>query len=233
MVFYRYAGMNDGSFNWAVEQKVIGSGWQSFSHVFAGDNGAIYAIKPDGQMLFYRYAGMHDGSFNWAVEQKVIGSGWQGFSQVFAGDNGAIYGIKPDGQMVFYRYAGMNDGAFNWAVEQKAIGSGWSFSQIAVGGSAATGPAPAPAPAPSRPTPLPVFSNQRCLEYATKAVADFKNANRFPACVKMIRQQNPGRWNDQLPGHYNWCVTAQRVWISSEMDARDKLLLACGGASLL
>ena len=29
---------------------------------------AIYAIRPDGQMLFYRYAGMNDGSFNWPVE---------------------------------------------------------------------------------------------------------------------------------------------------------------------
>src|SRR5204863_37150 len=92
---------------------------------------AIYAIRPDGQMLFYRYAGMQDGSFNWAVEQKVIGSGWQGFSHVFAGANGAIYAIKPDGQMLFYRYAGMHDGSFNWAVEQKVIGSGWSTSQIA------------------------------------------------------------------------------------------------------
>jgi hypothetical protein len=178
---------------------------------------------------------MHDGSFNWAVEQKVIGSGWQGFSQVFAGDNGAIYGIKPNGQMVFYRYAGMNDGSSNWAVEQKAIGSGWSFSQIAAGGSvgAVAGPAPAPAPAPPRPTPPPVFSNQRCLDYARKAVDDFKNANRFPACVKMIKQQNPGRWNDQLPGHYNWCVTAQPAWIKSEAGARDELQLACGASSRL
>ena len=71
---------------------------------------AIYAIRPDGQLLFYRYAGMADGSFNWAVEQKVIGSGWQGLSQVFAGDNGAIYAIKPDGQMLFYRYAGLHCG---------------------------------------------------------------------------------------------------------------------------
>ena len=184
-------------------------------------------------MLFYRYAGMHDGSFNWAVEQKVIGSGWQGFSHVFAGDNGAIYAIKPDGQMLFYRYAGMNDGSFNWAVEQKVIGSGWSISQIAAGGAAGSVAVPAPAPAPPRPAPLPVFSNQRCLDYARRAVDDFKNANRFPACVKMLKQQNPGRWNDQLAGHYNWCVTAQQAWISSETGARDKLLLACGGASTL
>ena len=127
---------------------------------------------------------MHDGQFTHVrhaqFARRVIVPQARGIAQhpkSAASFNGAIYGIKPDGQMVFYRYAGMNDGAFNWAVEQKAIGSGWSFSQIAVGGSAAAGPAPAPAP--PRPTPLPVFSNQRCLEYATKAVADFKNANRF------------------------------------------------------
>jgi hypothetical protein len=129
----------------------------------------------------------------------------------------------------------MNDGSFNWAVEQKVIGSGWSISQIAAGGAAGSVavPAPAPVPAPPRPAPLPVFSNQRCLDYARRAVDDFKNANRFPACVKMLKQQNPGRWNDQLAGHYNWCVTAQQAWASSETGARDKLLLACGGASTL
>jgi len=134
MVYYRYAGVADGSVKWAVEQKVIGSGWQGLEHVLAGDNGAIYAIRPDGQMLFYRYAGMADGSFKWAVEQKVIGSGWQGFKHVLAGDNGAIYAIRPDGQMLFYRYAGMADGSFKWAVEQKVIGSGWQGFEHVVGG---------------------------------------------------------------------------------------------------
>jgi hypothetical protein len=145
----------------------------------------------------------------------------------------AIYAIRPDGQMLFYRYAGMHDGSFNWAVEQKVIGSGWSISQIAAGGAAGSVavPAPAPAPAPPPPTPLPVFSNQRCLDYARSAVDDFNNANRFPACVKRFRQQNAGRWNDQLAGHYNWCLTAQQAWIRSETDARDKLQLACGARS--
>jgi hypothetical protein len=50
--------MADGSNRWAVEQKVIGSGWQGFNRVFSGDNGAIYVIQPDGRLMFYRFAGM-------------------------------------------------------------------------------------------------------------------------------------------------------------------------------
>ena len=69
-------GGADGAPKWAVERKVIASGWQDLNHVFAGANGAIYAIRPNGEMLFYRYAGMADGAPKWAIEQKVIGSGW-------------------------------------------------------------------------------------------------------------------------------------------------------------
>jgi hypothetical protein len=132
MIFYRYNGMAAGSNSWAVEQKVIGTGWQSLQRVVGGHNGAIYAIRPDGAMLFYRYAGWGDGSNNWAVEQKVIGSGWQGLSHVFAGDNGAIYTIRPDGQMVFYRFAGLADGAATWAVQQSDRHRLAGFSHVLV-----------------------------------------------------------------------------------------------------
>src|SRR5215831_18177893 len=105
MVFYRFAGMEDGANRWSVEQKEIGIGWNSFPRVFSGGSGALYAITADGQMLYYRYAGMEDGANRWAVERKVIGSGWNGLREVFAGPGGTIYAITPDGQMLFYRFA--------------------------------------------------------------------------------------------------------------------------------
>jgi hypothetical protein len=94
MLFYRYVGMTDGAPSWAVEQKAIGTGWNNVSQVFGGDNGAIYAIRPNGQMLFYRYAGMADGAPSWAVEQKAIGTGWA-FRQVIAGNVGNVAAGPP------------------------------------------------------------------------------------------------------------------------------------------
>ncbi len=84
MLFYKHTGTADGSANWAVEAKKIGNGW-NFKQVFAGSDGAIYAIQPNGDMLFYKHTGTADGSANWAVEAKKIGNGWN-FKQVFAGD---------------------------------------------------------------------------------------------------------------------------------------------------
>jgi hypothetical protein len=128
--------------------------------------------------------------------------------------------------MLFYRYAGMADGSFNWAVEQKVIGTGWNVSVVAAGGAAGAVVAPAPAPAPA--SQQPVFSNEKCFNYARGAVNDFKEANGIPNCSKMVKQQDPSRWHDQLPRHYNWCLTAQQAWLRAETSARDKLLLDCG-----
>ena len=134
MFYYRFSGMADGSNTWAVEQRVIGTGWNGFSQVLSGGSGAVYGITPDGRMLFYRFDGMADGSNTWAVEQRVIGTGWHGFSRVFAGDRGTIYGVTPDGRMLFYRFAGLADGANRWAVEQKVIGTGWNgFTHVFAG----------------------------------------------------------------------------------------------------
>jgi hypothetical protein len=76
MFYYRFEGMLDGSNRWAVEQSAIGTGWNGFRQVLAGDRATIYGITPDGQMLFYRFAGLGDGANRWAVEQKPIGVGW-------------------------------------------------------------------------------------------------------------------------------------------------------------
>ena len=60
MLFYKHAGFNDGSPDWPIQAKQIGNGWD-FRQVFAGDNGAVYAIRQNGDMLFYKHAGFNDG----------------------------------------------------------------------------------------------------------------------------------------------------------------------------
>ena len=67
-------------------------GWQTFTTVFAGNCGAIYAITTDGNLLRYRDpdpcapADLHSPT--------TIGrGGWQTFTTVFAGNCGAIYAV--------------------------------------------------------------------------------------------------------------------------------------------
>ena len=61
----------------------IGNGWD-FRQVFAGPQGAVYAIRENGDMLFYKHAGFNDGSPDWPIQAVQIGNGWD-FRQVFSG----------------------------------------------------------------------------------------------------------------------------------------------------
>jgi hypothetical protein len=56
MLFYKHAGVDDGSANWPISGNKIGNGW-NFKQVFAGVDRVIYAIQENGDMLFYQHAG--------------------------------------------------------------------------------------------------------------------------------------------------------------------------------
>ena len=43
MLFYKHAGFDDGSANWPIQAQKIDNGW-NFRQVFAGSNGAVYAM---------------------------------------------------------------------------------------------------------------------------------------------------------------------------------------------
>jgi hypothetical protein len=111
----------------------IGNGWD-FRQVFAGAEGAIYAIRNNGDMLLYRHLGTSDGANRWAPWSGTkIGNGW-GFLQVFAGDDGAIYAIRLNGDMLAYRHLGWSNGTASWAPwSGRTIGNGWSFRHVFCG----------------------------------------------------------------------------------------------------
>jgi Tachylectin len=82
MLFYKHAGVRDGSAEWPIQAKSIGTSW-NFKQVFAGDDGAVYAIRDNGEMLFYKHAGVRDGSANWPIQALPVGNGWN-FQHVFS-----------------------------------------------------------------------------------------------------------------------------------------------------
>jgi hypothetical protein len=80
--------------------------------------------------------------------------------------------------------------------------------------------------------PAQAASQQRCKEYATSAVADYRQLRNIPKCSKLT-PQDTARWQPQYKPHYNWCLTADTSWLNSETSKRDELLLSCGGRSKL
>ena len=62
LLWYYHDGRNQGSFEWQGP-KQVGTGWQSFRQVFAGDGGVIYGLTSDGRLMWYRHLGRRDGSF--------------------------------------------------------------------------------------------------------------------------------------------------------------------------
>jgi Tachylectin len=64
--------------------KKVGNGWNA-KQVFSGDDGVIYALMDNGDLLWNRHDGRGDGSFTWASNQgKKVGNGWNA-KQVFSG----------------------------------------------------------------------------------------------------------------------------------------------------
>lgn len=128
----------NGQTGWAPGSgNQIGSGWDGFEHVFSGDDGVIYTIKPGGELLWYQDVnrnGMNGprGETGWDPKSgSQIGAGWI-FGLVFGGGGGIIYAIRIGGELLWYRDLkrdGTNgmDGSTGWdARSGNQIGLGWT-----------------------------------------------------------------------------------------------------------
>lgn len=102
----------------------VGTSWQTFREVFAADDGVVYALRPDGDLLWYFHYGHASGAPDWAGA-NVVGTGWNGFTRAFAGDAGSVYGITPSGELYWYRHDGAYDGTVTW-VGGVVVGTGWN-----------------------------------------------------------------------------------------------------------
>lgn len=144
LMWYRHEGVADGTANWKGPKKV-GTGWASFSTVFAGGDGVVYAIQEEsrdvrtgqrtGGLMWFRHEGRTGGTPDWSGP-KNIGHRWSSFAKVFSGGDGVIYAIQDNGDLLWYRHLGRDNGRFRWADGSgKKVGNGWgSFSTIFSGG---------------------------------------------------------------------------------------------------
>ncbi|MFF0498060.1 tachylectin-related carbohydrate-binding protein [Nocardia aobensis] len=88
--WYRHDGWVDGTARWTAGAGgiKISGGWNIYDTVFAGYDGAIYGIKPNGDLHWYRHDGWRDGTATWEHGEggKKISGGWDIYRTVFSGD---------------------------------------------------------------------------------------------------------------------------------------------------
>jgi hypothetical protein len=103
--------------------------------VFSADDGILYAIFDNGDLLWYHHDGQSDGSFRWAHSHgRRVGVGWD-FKTVFSGGNGIIYAITETNDLLWFRHDGASDGSFRWADNNgRKVGTGWDFKTVFSGG---------------------------------------------------------------------------------------------------
>lgn len=140
LLWYRHDGSADGSFRWAASGgKIVGRGWNGFTHVFSGGGGVIYALRGTGELLWYRHEGRDDGTFRWTHSQgRVVGGGWRikqalfGANRIFSGGNeGVIYALMDNGDLMWFKHEGYSDGTDRWLSEEGSkVGNGWQVKDV-------------------------------------------------------------------------------------------------------
>jgi hypothetical protein len=125
-----YCNDPGGSASWQGPLK-IGNGWGGFTTVFSGGGVAIYAVRPNGDLLWYGHDGCYDGSPRWRGPHQV-GHSWQGFQSIFSGGEYVVYGIQPNGDLLWYRHHGApsGSGVTTWSGPVR-VGWGWAhFAKV-------------------------------------------------------------------------------------------------------
>lgn len=87
LMWYRHVGYKTGEGLGAPGTwegpKQVGTGWNGFKMLFAGPQGAIYAVTNSGELLFYRHVAWEGGGALWNDPVKLA-DGWGEYKVAFA-----------------------------------------------------------------------------------------------------------------------------------------------------
>lgn len=120
-----------GNDSWSV--KTLDAGWGRFLRLFAGGNGVLYAVEPNGDLYWYKHLGYVNGDSN-ALALRKVGNGWQNFKQIFTDRQGHVYAITTNGDLFWYNHIGWQNGSAVWA-DRTQVGNGWqNFVHVFAGG---------------------------------------------------------------------------------------------------
>jgi hypothetical protein len=123
-----------GSDQWRGPIKV-GNGWNGFTRVFNGGGAAIYAIRPNGDLMWYGHDGFFEGTRTWR-DPVQVGNGWNGFQHVFPGGEYVVYGVRPDGRLLWYRHDGAPHGGdvTTWSGPREVAAGFGGYQTVMSGG---------------------------------------------------------------------------------------------------
>jgi hypothetical protein len=129
---YRYLDYLTGGKNWANNgnSNLLGSGWNIYKEIIAGDNGVIYAITKTGILHWYRDLNYLAQGPGWANNGNAItlGTGWNIYSHIFTPGKGVIYGMTSTGALHWYRQNDYLTGGTSWANNGQSIGLGFNWN---------------------------------------------------------------------------------------------------------
>lgn len=123
IVAFAYDGVYVGLGGALWKDKKIGTGWNVYKQVFAGSEGAIYAVDNAGDLFWYQVDSWNKEPGGVSGPYKV-GSGWGGFTHLSGGDDGIIYAIDSSGSLNWFKHLGYKTGEASWAAST-IVGSGW------------------------------------------------------------------------------------------------------------
>jgi hypothetical protein len=105
----------------------VGTGWNSFSHVFAAGEGTIYGVRPDGVLRWYRHTGWTNGASTWDEPRDLnTGIDWNQFERLVSGGEGVIYAMLANGAMRCYRHTDWRTGG-DRLEGPLPVGAAWRF----------------------------------------------------------------------------------------------------------
>ncbi|GAA4961532.1 hypothetical protein GCM10023205_26260 [Yinghuangia aomiensis] len=134
---YTLTNPNTGEGAWHPNtNSIIHRGFGSYSYIFGGKQGVIYAIDANGDMYWFRYLAGDGTSATGAWANGGVGSriatGRRLYDLHFADSDGVIYAVEHGGNLHWYRYLagdGSNGpGAWANGGAPITIGGGWEWA---------------------------------------------------------------------------------------------------------
>lgn len=106
-----------------------------FLNLVACDAGAIFAVRPDGDLYLYRHLWRQNLS---VMDNRglplTVGHGWADFREVGCAGSGQLLAVTRDGRLLWYRTT-LPNGPANWDIRSGThVASGWTkVETVAVG----------------------------------------------------------------------------------------------------
>lgn len=76
-------GLSQGAGHWAEPPRKVGNGWNC-NLLTAGEEGAIYCVKPNGELWGYRHLGWQTGENKWEEPYVKLGDGFANYLALFS-----------------------------------------------------------------------------------------------------------------------------------------------------